>query len=175
MEEIWKDVVGYEGRYKVSNTGKVRGLLSGKILKPYNQRGYLFVCLRVHQKGRNFSIHRLVASAFVERQDGKTDVNHTDGNKANNNADNLEWVTKSENIRHAIGMGLRPANPTTGRFGKDSPKSRIILQYGLDGKFVHKWYGFNEIKRNLNYGSNDIREACLKHRASHGFYWAYGD
>lgn len=115
--ENWKPVVGYEGLYEVSDLGNVRGvdrILSdgrswkGTQLKPGKCRcGYKFVCLRKEGIVKNENIHRLVASAFIENPDCCRDVNHKDGNKENNKADNLEWITHSDNMKHAARTGLR--------------------------------------------------------------------
>ena len=106
MNEIWKYIDGYEGLYKVSNLGRVKSLnyrRSGKerMLKPGNTGdGYLFVILYKNGKIKYFTIHRLVANAFLENPDHKSDVNHKDENKTNNRVDNLEWVTRKENINY---------------------------------------------------------------------------
>lgn len=115
--EIWKPVVGYEGLYEVSNTGKVRSLERitsvgrrgiGKELRQYILPcGYLDVSLSNEGKIRHKRVHRLVADAFCENPDGKDEVNHKDGNKQNNAACNLEWCTKSENMIHAYQKGLQ--------------------------------------------------------------------
>jgi len=112
--EKWCDVVNYESIYQVSNLGRFRSLdrdrdinRKGKILKPsMRQNGYLF--LRLSKKGyvSSFLAHRLVASHFVKGYKEGLDVNHKDGNKSNNSAYNLEWVTRAENIRHAFDTGL---------------------------------------------------------------------
>lgn len=114
MEEIWKDVVGYEGYYKVSNLGRVKSLdrigidgrqLRGKILPQRNRSGYWAVSLRKNGSNSDFSVHRLVAEAFIPNLDPihKTQVGHKDeknlknSNECNNNVENLEWVTPEEN------------------------------------------------------------------------------
>lgn len=119
MEEIWKDIEGYEGMYQVSNLGRVKSLsrrcsthwgtrlVPEKILKPQEKEfGYLCVNLHKDSKSKEFSIHRLVAFAFVPNPSNKPDVNHNDGNKQNNYPENLEWVTNLENIQHAVRTGL---------------------------------------------------------------------
>ena len=111
MEEIWKDLVCQDiriGWYEVSNLGKVRYKNTKRLMSPFDSRGYMRVGLMTDTRGQQkFPVHRLVASAFVP---GFTEerhfVNHIDGNKRNNIAQNLEWVTASENTRHAIRTGL---------------------------------------------------------------------
>ena len=113
---IWKPVVGYEGLYEVSNTGMVRSverdivnkngfithrqsrLLKARIIG----RGYLSVALSKNNKVNYYSVHRLVAIAFIPNERNKIQVNHKDGIKTNNNVSNLEWTSQSENMRHAL-------------------------------------------------------------------------
>lgn len=116
MDEIWKDIKGYEGIYQVSNIGRVRsfdrytrGLKKmfkpGCIRKPFDTTGYESVALS-NSGDKTFMVHRLVADAFIPNPKGLPCVNHIDGNKKNNVVSNLEWVTYSENTRHAIRIGL---------------------------------------------------------------------
>lgn len=106
--EIFKDVVGFEGLYVVSNEGNIFGLKRGKVLKATpNKYGYLQLELNKDNKPHYFKVARLVAIAFIPNPDNKENVNHIDGNKVNNNVKNLEWVTAQENTQHAIDTGLR--------------------------------------------------------------------
>lgn len=106
MQEIWKDVVGYEGYYKVSNLGRVKSLdrinnkgvtQIGRVLKCGYRSGYKSVALSKNGKSVSCVIHRLVAIAFVPNKNNKPQVNHIDEDKNNNNVNNLEWVTAKEN------------------------------------------------------------------------------
>lgn len=113
MSEIWRDIVGYEGLYQISNEGKVKSLARDvewrgtirhqpeqiKKLSP-DRDGYLLVGLSKDGKPKSCKVHRLVASAFIENPDGLPEVNHIDENKTNNSVENLEWVTHKENINH---------------------------------------------------------------------------
>lgn len=108
MEEVWKDVVGYEDLFKISNLGNLYSKRSNKILKQRKHKGYMHVATKIGGRfGRNvcFKIHRLVANAFIDNPNNKPYVNHIDSNKANNNVNNLEWVTAKENTAHAIESG----------------------------------------------------------------------
>ena len=108
--EEWRPVVGYEGLYEVSNTGRVRSLdryvrsksksyrlQKGSILSPSTSNGYLYVILQASQVTRKFRIHRLVAQAFLPNPDNLPQVNHKDEDKLNNRVDNLEWCTVKYN------------------------------------------------------------------------------
>lgn len=102
MEEIWKDITGYEGLYKISNLGNVFSIRSNKTLIPHSMGiGYLGVGLYTKSKGVNKKIHKLIADYFIPNPENKKCVNHIDGNKLNNNINNLEWCTSLENNRHA--------------------------------------------------------------------------
>lgn len=135
MEEVWKDVAGYEGIYQISNMGRVYSLprkekqrcqyggyierpWGGKLIKPHdNGNGYLYVTLRKNGVRKNFYIHRLVATAFVDNPNGDDYVNHIDYNIRNNMHTNLEWCTQRENILHSVPNMRKPHNnklPSTG-------------------------------------------------------------
>lgn len=101
------DVKGYEGLYLISRDGDIYSKHRGKYLKPYlNPCGYLGVKLCKNGKNTSLSVHRILASTYSSPVEGRTEVNHIDGNKLNNSLDNLEWCTRSENMRHAHKVGL---------------------------------------------------------------------
>ncbi len=138
--EIWKYIPGYEGLYEISNFGRVKSLPKrnrpGKtiILKPtMDTQGYLYVSLYNLNKQKTVRIHPLVANNFV---DGKTklksQVNHVDGTKENNNSSNLEWVTGSENMLHAVAMGLLSTKK-----GEENPASKLTK---INVKEIRKLY-----------------------------------
>lgn len=105
MKEVWKDIKGYEGIYSVSNLGRVKKLVNNLFLNSYRGK-YLSVQLRKFKKSKKIRIHRIVAEAFLPNPLKKLDVNHKDGNKYNNKLDNLEWATRSENMKHAYNSGI---------------------------------------------------------------------
>ena len=108
--EVWKDVVGYEGSYQVSNKGNVRSVerrnsrgyrLAGRILKPgHDNDGYLHVVLCKNGKRKTTTVHRLVAEAFIPNPESLPQVNHIDEVKDNNNVENLEWCDSKYNNNH---------------------------------------------------------------------------
>jgi hypothetical protein len=114
MQEIWKDITGYEGLYKVSSYGRIKSLIDHYgnervlILKNIvNDRGYLRVNLYKLGKIKTLKVHRIVAIEFIPNPDKKKQVNHIDGIKINNYISNLEWNTGHENIKHSWKIGLR--------------------------------------------------------------------
>ena len=120
-EEVWKDVVGYEGYYQVSNLGNVKSvdryvsnnskqmLVKGRLMNlKQDKKGYLRVNLSKNNHVTFTPVHRLVAMAFIPNLENKPQVNHIDGVKTNNNVSNLEWVTNLENMQHAVRSGLFP-------------------------------------------------------------------
>lgn len=106
--EQWKEIENTDGLLEVSNYGRVRSnMRDGRILKATpDKKGYLRLRVTIHREKRAYKVHRLVANAFVPNPEGKPQVNHIDGNKTNNRADNLEWVTNLENAHHAMDNDL---------------------------------------------------------------------
>ena len=166
MEEIWKDVVGYEGYYQVSNLGRVRSLdriasngrkIKGKILStkvntpPYYPR----VSLSVNGKMKLVQVHRLVAQAFVYNPDPehKTQVGHKDESRTNNRADNLEWVTPKENSNMPLHC-KRVSKANEGKVLSAETKSKISLSQqgkykGEKNPFYNKHHT-NEAKKKMS-------------------------
>ena len=123
VEEItnstWKPIKGYEGLYEVSDKGQVRSLdrinhrgtkYKGRILRNRNTpNGYYAVMLSKNGIEKIYTVHRLVATTFIPNPENKEEINHKDGNKKKNILENLEWVTRSENVKHAYKTGLNPS------------------------------------------------------------------
>ena len=129
---IWKDVVGYEGFYLVSNTGKVKSMIKNKVLSPFiNNSGYYRVHLR---GGRKFSIHRLVCMAFIGDPCG-FHVNHKDRDKLNNNIENLEYVTMKKNSLY-----IRTSKRGVSMCGPSTFRARIWINDRMEhiGKYLTK-------------------------------------
>jgi len=136
-KEIWLPVKGFEGSYKVSNLGRVlsRG---GCIRVPTKSKlGYMRMNLSVKGLARTLSVHRMVATAFINNPEFKKEVNHIDGDKTNNKVGNLEWCTSSENKYHAIRTGLLPI-----KSGASSARAKLsdievdFLRYFVDKGFT---------------------------------------
>lgn len=101
-QEIWKDVVGYEGLYLISNFGSIKKA-NGKLVSQYlTNSNYLYVWLMKNETYKQCRVHHLVAQAFIPNPENKPQINHKDAIRFNNKVDNLEWVTPKENIQHAL-------------------------------------------------------------------------
>lgn len=171
MQEIWKDVVGYEGLYQVSNLGSVRSLRSGKP-KPLKQRpdadGYKTLDFCVYGVQQTFKVHRLVAEAFIPNFKNLPEINHKDENKANNRVDNLEWCTHEYNCEYGTVKERISKAKTNGK------GSRTVLQYTLDGSFVAEYPSTKEVERQLGFFATHIARCCRGVRpTAHGFVWKY--
>jgi len=145
--EIWKDIAGYEGLYQVSNYGRVKSFYgSGKIIErdsDYGSYPSIALCKNGIHKSRR--LHRIVAEAFIPRPMGYSEVNHKDMNRANNSVENLEWVTKKENVRHAISN--KPEIIAAMNHYNTDVRPRPIAQISLDGTIVCVWKNCKEASR----------------------------
>lgn len=176
MEEQWKDIIGYEGLYQVSNLGNVKSLNynhTGKerILKKYKgQDGYLRNNLCKDGEIKHMLNHRLVAQAFIPNDDlFKTEINHKDENKTNNCLENLEWCTSKENCNY----GSRNERMVKAQINHPN-KSKQVVQYSLDGVFLKTWQSIHEIERQLGFANQNIIRCCKgKYKTSYGFIWKY--
>lgn len=172
--EIWKDIIitkhnithDFTGLYKVSNFGRIKSLNfknSGieKIMKfKTKEKGYKFICLYKNGVRHWLHVHRIVAEAFIPNIYNKPDVNHKDTKKKNNEATNLEWVTKKENMEHASNEGL--INTTA------------VYQLNLEGKILRKWDSITEAERKLKINNASICSCCSgKYKTAGGYIWKY--
>jgi len=113
MQEIWKDVIGYEGLYRISDYGNVYSVKTNKVMKPWlagNSTKYYNVTLSNNKETKRVRNHRLVAEHFIDNPLNREQVNHIDGNPINNHVSNLEWVSNRENQSHRF---LRSGNKTS--------------------------------------------------------------
>lgn len=142
--EEWRDIEGFEGYYKVSSKGRIKSLERTCIRKGFlygvperllsiSNKIYKNVILTKNAKKYYYLVHRLVAQAFIPNPECKKEVNHIDGNKYNNQIENLEWVSRTENQKHAKDIGLRDLT------GKDHPNSKKIGIYNLNMDFIKEF------------------------------------
>ncbi len=185
MTEVWKDIVGYEGRYQVSNIGNVRsmhylgknmttkdnGVKKLKLIT--NSSGYHVVTL----KGKQQFVHRLVAAAFIPNANEKPCVDHINTITTDNRVENLRWVTQKENLLNSISHKRRlkaVRDRCLGRMGVESGKHRSVFQYSLDGEFIKEWGCMSDACRSLGIDSGCMTRVCQGVQPqSKGFIWRY--
>lgn len=165
MEEIWKEIKGYPG-YKISNKGSVLSLNYGrtnkaKLLKNNKRGSYLYVGLVKNKVSKNFSVHRLVAEAFIPNPDNKSQVNHIDEDSFNNLVENLEWVTPKENANH-------------GTRNERCSRARVVQQLSLDGELINEFESCVVAAECTGLKKGQISATARgKQHTSGGFIWKY--
>lgn len=174
--EFWKSIEGTKGFIQVSAEGKVRSLLSGtpRILKTsIDNKGYHRIRVTIEREKKTFKLHREVAKAFIPNPDNKPQVNHKDGNKNNNSATNLEWVTNKENCNHAIKNGLWDSVLEGSRRENESRKKPIIGYYVGENQAYSRYFkSIAEAERYI--GSRHITDVLKgKRRQVKGWSFEY--
>jgi hypothetical protein len=168
LQEVWKDILGFGGRYQISNFGRVKsfagyGHVKCRILKQStNKYGYKYVTLYgKNGEKKKYHIHRLVATAFLPNPLNLPEVNHKDEQKSHNFSENLEWSTCSDNINYG----------THNQRCADS-KRKPILQLLPDGTLVKEWGSTDEAARTLGFTQPNINK-CLhqKRNLANGYKW----
>ena len=189
MNEIWKDIEGYEGIYQVSNMGRVKRLARSVVQKnpnPYSdtsvvqpisekilttrptKEGYPLILLRGGKDGKRhgFSVHRLVAKAFIPNPDNLPEVNHKNEIRTDNRADNLEWCTRQYNVHY-------------GNCQEKSNAARVLKpvdQYTKDGTFVAHHDSVSAASKATGICTGTIAGICKgKIRSSHGYTFRYSE
>lgn len=179
MQEVWKDIEGYEGLYQVSNFGRVKSLVyvtrcsqvkREKVLKTAINRGYVYVTLHKDSKQKTVYVHRLVANAFIQNDTGKRCVNHINGNKQDNIVSNLEWCTHSENTVHAWDTGLQNRERK-----KNNLKSMGVAQYSLDFQLIEVFPSMREAERRTGIHSAAISRSTKTNFKAGGYFWKCTD
>lgn len=191
MEEIWKDIKGYEGLYQVSNLGRVKSLdrvveqknngsytktlYKGKILKNHSTpNGYLNVHLSKNGKASWKLIHRLVAETFLKKTPNKNIVNHLDNNPKNNKVYNLEWTDYKGNMQYASKQGRMKAHLDCLKKAQEKRRKPVVAIKGKE--ILH----FNSAKEAEKYGFNHrhISSCCNKkygYKTHKGYEWRWYD
>ena len=177
--EIWKDLVGFEGKYKISSEGRVKSLdynRTGKerIMKPSpNGCGYLQVSLCKDNKMYTKKVHRLVAEAFIPNPLCLATVNHKNEIKTDNRVENLEWMSDYDNRMYGTRLA-RISIANKGKFINRKDQSKVVLQFTKDGKFVAEFPSGKEVERQLGFDQGNISMCCLgKRKHSYGYVWKY--
>lgn len=163
MKEEWKDIVGYDFPYRISNTGKLFSVKKNKMFKlQINKKGYNCVILYKDGKPRTKLVHRLVAEYFIGTNDSNLQVNHKDGNKLNNFVSNLEYVDNAGNRLHAYINKLHNIRP--------------VNQFDKNGKLIKSWESATQANKILGISKEHICNCCKGYRKHAGGYiWEYND
>lgn len=170
-----KFIEGYEKMYGVDEEGNVYSHYSKKVLSQKLSRGYPQVQLYKDGRRKFHYVHRLVAKAFLNEEDGKTFINHIDGDKLNNNAGNLEWCTQSENQKHAYKLGLQKPNISKAQSMSAKKNSIKVNQYTKDGELIKTYSSMSEAKEALEFSSVTMISECCRglRETAKGFRWSY--
>lgn len=188
MEEIWKEIAGYEGLYQVSNMGRVKSLdrvvkistmgsirlVKSRILKPnLNTHGYLYVNLSKEGKVVPKKVHRLIAEAFIPNPDNKPFIDHINTVTTDNRIENLRWCTQKENMN----------NPISIENCKNTNKNKSVAQYSLEGELIAVYPSVMEAARQTGCNNASIHSCCnggyyrkgklIKYTKHKGFKWKY--
>ncbi|MBU0963112.1 MAG: HNH endonuclease [Nanoarchaeota archaeon] len=166
--EIFKDIKCYEGRYKISNFGRVISLSemnrrgSKLFSKTYkNYRGYIQVALFIGKKRKSHLIHRLIAEAFIPNPKNLKFINHKNGIKDDNRIENLEWVTSSENMQHAFDNNLCNLR-------------KKVLQLDYNNNLINEFPGLRIAEKQTGISHCNISMCCNgKQKTSRGFIWKF--
>lgn len=176
--EIWKKIKLLNNQYEVSNYGNVRSVTNvitrsngrkhtvvSKVLKPAtNKNGYLRVGVCVNKKLKTYSIHRLVALEFIENPLNKEEVNHINGNKKDNRCENLEWVTRKENIEHCL------LNKLQTPFKGEEVGTSILKEWQvreIRKKFIPRKYSRARLAKEYNVTEATIKDILYKRTWKH--------
>lgn len=192
MEEIWKDIKGYERMYQISNYGRIKSLSrfinsckqyssigyysKEKIKKQsVSKTGYYICTLCKNGKTRTFKVHRLIAEAFIDNPNNLPIINHKDGNKLNNSIDNLEWCDYSYNNKEAYRQGLRERN-LKWIVECNKRKRKKVNQYDLNNNFIKQYESIHEAESQTKAHHINIIKVCKGQRITAGGYkWEYAE
>jgi hypothetical protein len=162
------------GRYKICKEGQILSLKKNKPLSPgLGRNGYYHVELHSDLRIKTHSVHRLIAEYFLSDYSPELEVNHKDGNKLNNHADNLEMVTRSQNINHGFENGLI-VPPWKGKTGKLHHASKAVVQLSKEGEFIAEHGSIREAAKKMGLSPRTIDQVLAgKGKTAGGFKWKY--
>ena len=189
---MWKEIPWTKGAYSASSDGFIKSngrlgkdgrRLKGVVLKPWlGNHGYLMVSLMVDGKDHRCLVHRLVAEVFLGEAPFNTEIDHKDGNKLNNAANNLEWVTRKENLRRAQNLGLITVSERQQEIRKQlsvisrEMNKKSISQFSLDGKFIKTYEAVSDACRERGFDPSALgRAASGKQKTSYGYLWRWSE
>ena len=163
----YKPIKEFEGKYIVSSAGEIINIRTGHILVgEVKNSGYRMVILSDSGRMKNVNIHRIVADAFCEKKDGCNEVNHINGNKLDNRAENLEWVSRKENLQHAFETGLM----------ENSTVPKQVIATSIENGETMIFPSIYKAARFLGISQGNICMACKgeRHHAG-GYFWRYAE
>ena len=168
---MFTDIKGYEGLYQINENGEIlslnyKGLGYPKILKnkPNAKGKYYAITLVKNEISKTFMVHRLVAETFIPNPDNLPQINHKDENGLNNNVENLEWCTRSYNMKYGT------------RAKRQSEKiKRAVIQYDKNGKYIKKWDGACDAEEFYNHRNGQNVARCCRGviKSAYGFIWKW--
>ena len=165
VEKEWRTVQECD-KYEVNQFGEIRHKKRKQVLAPrINKGGYGYVAFVIDGERKNFAIHRIVANAFIPNPTEATEVNHKDYNKLNNCADNLEWVTSSENKTHAYK-----------KIENKIVRGKPVEQYTKTGEYIKTFDSVSDAAKEMNCCIAAISNCCLgRSKTSMGFQWRFSE
>ena len=177
MEELWDYVPRFKNMVQVSTLGRIKSFYrysSGKIIQCIDIDCFGYARVRI--KGKRYKIHRLVAETFIPNQEDKREVNHKDGNKLNNRADNLEWATRSENQKHAYKIGLQKSSEkqkqAVSKWNKEN-RIKSVHQYKLNGELIKTYKSCYDCSIELNTTNATVSRHCYSGKPLKGYIVKY--
>lgn len=184
MEEIWKDIDGYEGLYQVSTQGRVRSLdrvgdrgwnYKGKILKPsINPNGYCVVGLFKNGTQKKNMVHRLVAEAFIPNPNNKPYCDHISTIKTENRVENIRWVTHKENMNNPLSIKQRKEHTEWCKRGEEHHSNKPVIQYDKKNNFIREYFSIREASKENSVREQHISACCRgKLKTAGGYIWKY--
>ena len=165
IDKEWR-LIENSGNYEVSNYGEVRNKTTHRILISRLLSGYLAISIQINNKKVLSKIHRLVSTSFLVCPDESFIVNHKDGVKTNNNVENLEWVSRSENAKHAFRLGLNKG------------KKLKVSQYTLDNVFIREYDSPTDVEKETGIYRTHISKVCRGNsdrKTAGGYIWRYSE
>ena len=171
-QEIWKDIEGYEGLYQISNTGKILSLRSGKLrVTSTNNGGYETIHLYKNAVDSIYTVHRLVALAFIPNPNKFPEINHLNENKLDNRSENLEWCDRRYNQNYS---GNIEKWTKAGGLGAKIKRSKKVYQFTIEGDFIREWFSAREAQEKLGITRTGIGKCCLGYyKQCGGYLWSF--
>jgi len=175
IQEIWKDVPGYEGIYQASTFGRIKSLPNPGnrhyeiIMIPFvRERGYKFITLIKNGIKWGTMVHRVIGITFIDNPLSLPYINHKDENPSNNHVDNLEWCTPKYNSNYGTGIKRNALARINGI------RSKKVYKFSLDGEYIEEYPSLNEVGRKDGFNIKNISSVCLGRRKyANGFKWSY--